>query len=144
MSLLIPVYQVDDKAAKSGYVLQRWAEYATNAATAASVATSSGATPGDRLRVLQALAFVFTAGAAQTAGTTYLVTIVGANGETRFQTSTTFTAAAVVATTFNALLEWLILPGETVRVTCAFSAGANSNQVELRLLGYELPRGNVI
>lgn len=141
-SIASECYQLDPKALKSGVLVARWSEVGTDAQAALTVPVTSSQTPGDRLRQVNEVCIVSTAGAGQTSSM-FELEVLGPGLNRLYSRQVRYSATLNSAIT-SALLDWILLPGEWLRATPTFNAAVQINTVEVRIIGYELPRGNVM
>lgn len=142
-NLLEAVYQLDEKASRTGVLITRWSEIlSVSDATVASPSVLSTACPGDKVRVVTDYNGLVVPGGAQTSSS-YRIVIYGAQGDARYQRKLQYTATATIQPISGLGAFWLILPGDKVGIEATFSAFAVANVLNLNLIGYELPRGNI-
>jgi hypothetical protein len=117
----------------------------TSSLAAASVATDGPTVPTDEVWCIQQLYAQCTPGAAQTVQTMVISLILqGVQFNELVSTTENFSATAAIVQTRSWTTEFFMMPGEILRLTSAFNAGAASNLVLMNAVGIALPRGNLI
>lgn len=148
---VLALYALDAKAAEAGFGIQRYSEFLVQSQLAANVVQVGTNTPLDKIRIISRVAYISSAGAAQTiiaAGAfPQAVMLIGANqtiaatGDVRYEEP--FYEGAGLASFGSARdCELVVMPGEQIKWQSNFSAGVNANAIQVWLHGYEIPRGN--
>lgn len=138
------VYQLDAKALKSGFLVQRWTEIVDASGAALTVSATSTPTPADKIRVLLEVNQLASGGGGQTSnGVLFEIHGPAPNYPVMYARNNFYTAAATQSQAFT-LNSAIVMPGEYIQMTSTFSAAVAVNTVQMRLIGYEIPRGNVM
>lgn len=138
------VYQIDEKALRSGLGVRRWSENLSSTIAAVQVTFAASRCPIDKVRVITRWTYTSLAGAAQTlaAITPVLFTIESATAGDNIYSEALDDGAGQLyfAESFNVHIP--LMPAELVRFTANYTAGVNANTLAVSLVGYEIPRGN--
>jgi hypothetical protein len=130
-----------------GAAIRRLNLRVTSSLVAASVAINTPAVPNDEVWLITQVYVQTTPGAAQTQ-TNGVVSIVQAGvsfNEIAGWSAQDFSATpAIPQVKFLVGVNVAMMPAEVLRFTGTFNAGANANLVLLNLIGFALPRGNLI
>lgn len=132
------------EVAKAAILPQRMAARAANSGTVTSLVRGFGPIPREFALVLTNAVLDASSGAAQTVtGMSIVITQLLASGAQ----GGISTLDASYPTTLNAVLAWqgeaVLMPGEFIILTAAFSAGGALNSTEASVHGYLIPRSNL-
>lgn len=127
-------------------VIQRAVFRAFSSVAAAGInSDTSSAVPDDKIGIVTSLAIILGPGAAQT-GRSFNVQIIDSLGNNLgliHGDTTDPGVAAAIATQYGAQCEHLLMPGERLRCSTSFNAGAAANTVSFDAVVLLLPKGNI-
>lgn len=133
------LYLLSDMEARSAPVLQRFMNFVQFSDAAVVVDADSPAVPADKYLLLQNVVGVPTPGGAQTIVQSHLL-IIDAIGTTLLILDRSPAGVGQLRLNGNQVL---LAPGERIRFTSQFSAGAVANTCSVHVIGIFLPKGNL-
>lgn len=127
----------------------RLAFLTSGSAASTSINASSGTVPTDEIWVLAGCGFVITPGAAQFCTSALLDVIEPISGAQIYRpgyaAQPELGTGVALQTGFNrAFTNAIVMPGESVRASALFNAGAAANTVQFSIYGLRIPRSNML
>jgi hypothetical protein len=136
------LYQLTTKDAITAPVLQRKHKQTTASSGSVSVSATDDVTPNDKVLVVTNVSAEAISGAAQTSGDVRVVLeddVGNSLGTIGRQTGAPLAVFSLALTG----LALVLFPGERLRATGTYNAGAAANTTSITVHGFFLPKGNL-
>jgi hypothetical protein len=136
------LYQLTTKDAITAPILQRKHKQTTAAVGSVSVSATDDVTPNDKVLVVTNVSAEAISGAAQTSGDVRVVLeddVGNSLGTIGRQTGAPLAVFSLALTG----LALVLFPGERLRATGTYNAGAAANTTSITVHGFFLPKGNL-
>ena len=145
MPLIERIYDPTQKDLLSGLRQQRFSLQLSASSASAIVNADSSAVPPDTARFITGLSWNATPGAAQTIELfqAFVLLAGAASVSMQFNQSAPYRVAAVLVGCYIPV-DFVMLPGEVLRMQAQFNAGAAANALNAFAVGFDIPRANIV